>query len=181
MSEIIRKDHCAHCGHPPSDHFRDSLACLHAGTDGEALGCGCSGFALTVPMPLRLSAECLLSKWGFSDGLALSEWWWRNDQGTPEPWSVADEKVILRRLVRTHLIPAIESAGHEIEVYDIDTHHNPIRARQFDRREVDDRADNPDPNVTVEVPVQDVMDAIERIVGIAGSVAPAAIAGANTL
>lgn len=81
-----------------------------------------------------LDGDSLLSKWGFNDGEALGDYWWA-EFDEPAPF---DEHVVLRKLVRSHLVPAIEAAGHSVEVYDIPTSHNPIRASVLDGEPVDD-------------------------------------------
>jgi hypothetical protein len=83
---------------------------------------------------LTLFSAGLLSKWGFNDG--------------DEPDDVADWletdgisygdiswHPVLRRLVREHLLPALEQT---VVVYDIETIHNPIRAESVDGIRVDD-------------------------------------------
>lgn len=112
----------------------------------------------TVTGPaLLLSADCLLSKWGFSDGDILFDYLWvaleldntpageamggpaaATSQEVYQRFQEVDEHAVLRRLVREHLVPALEAAGHRLEVYDIETNHNPIRARTVDGVEVDD-------------------------------------------
>lgn len=90
-----------------------------------------------------LFGESLLSKWGFGDGDVINDWWWDTyDEPLPDQASHHD---VLRRLVREHLIPAIEAAGHTIEVCDIETIHNPIRAEKVDASPIDDyRGDHGD-------------------------------------
>jgi len=87
------------------------------------------------PPALVLHAECLCSKWGFSDGDtpdALMDYW----DAIGVDYNRIDWHAVLRRLVREHLVPAMETAGHAVEVFDIDTIHNPIRASQIDGVEI---------------------------------------------
>lgn len=118
---------------------------------------------------LLLSADCLLSKWGFGDGGILFDYLWvaleldntpageamggpaATSQEVYQRFREVDEHAVLRRLVREHLVPALESAGHRLEVYDIETNHNPIRARSVDGVEVDDYdRDGANPQLRVE-------------------------------
>lgn len=90
---------------------------------------------------LTLYSFGLLSKWGFSDGDCpdeIEDYLDEIDAPYPAP---KDWHTALRKLVREHLLPAL-AEHHTIEVYDIDTIHNPIRARTVDGHEIDDYADN---------------------------------------
>lgn len=86
---------------------------------------------------LTLYADSLCSKWGFNDGdepeNLLDYWDEIGVRYTDLDWHTA-----LRTLVRERLVPAMEAAGHVVEVYNIVTNHNPIRARRIDGVEVDD-------------------------------------------
>jgi len=85
-----------------------------------------------------LVASSLLSKWGFRDGDEPDEYLdWLDEQQLPHP---EDWHPVLRHLVRTRLLPLIDE---DIEVYDIETNHNPIRAGTVNGVEIDDtRAGN---------------------------------------
>lgn len=85
---------------------------------------------------LHLHATSLFSKWGFGDGDIVDEWYWDTFDG-PIPNGISHHDVLIE-LVRKVLVPAIETAGHRIDVYEIDTIHNPIRARYFDDVDVPD-------------------------------------------
>lgn len=85
---------------------------------------------------LILDAEELLSKWGFSDGDILSNWWW--DFNNDDPPFLEEEHDVLFSLVETYLVPVIKEAGREIEIYRIHTNHNPVRASTLDGVNVDD-------------------------------------------
>jgi hypothetical protein len=90
---------------------------------------------------LYLSVDSLCSKWGFHNGDEpdyLLDYWQEQGLGWGdfgEGWHGA-----LRKLVRSHLVPAMEAAGHTVEVYDIETIHNPIRAATIDGNSVDERS-----------------------------------------
>lgn len=111
---------------------------------------------------LTLVSGCLLSKWGFNDG---DEPDWLLDildaRGIEHP---DDWHAILRRLVREDLLPALDQ---RVEVVDIDTIHNPIRAVTVDGVDVEDRWREDDPGVSltpesVDVPVERVLGLIEE-------------------
>lgn len=80
---------------------------------------------------IRFPTDGLLSKWGFGDGDMLDDllFDWLDDTGRSIPernghrgtW----EHRVLVRLVREFVVPAIDQP---IEVYEIGTAHNPIRA-----------------------------------------------------
>lgn len=97
---------------------------------------------------LTLFSDGLLSKWGFSDGDepetlqdfrdAIS-YKWRSDWHT-----------VLTRLVRNHLLPALDQ---HVEVYEMGTNHNPVRAQVIDGSEVSDAViygNEPEPRLTPE-------------------------------
>jgi hypothetical protein len=84
----------------------------------------------TIIEPLVLRADNLLWKGGFEDGDILFDWHW---DAIDAPWPyLASEHDTLALLVTTHLIPALAAAGHNVEVYRIETIHNPIRASVVD-------------------------------------------------
>lgn len=87
-------------------------------------------------MSVELQATDLLSKWGFGDGDLLWDWAHDNlgDDLDPDVYHPA-----LRALVRKHLIPAIEAAGHTVDAFDIWTIHNPIRTGVLNGEPVDNR------------------------------------------
>lgn len=87
---------------------------------------------MSEPMFL-LDAESLMSKWGFGDGDALSDWWWDNfDEDCPFN---ADD--LLYALVVEYLMPKLRAAGWTVELCRIETTHNPVRAERLNGREVD--------------------------------------------
>lgn len=105
---------------------------------------------------LTLFADCLLSKWGFGDGDVPDAYLdWCDDNGHPYP---DDWHTVLRTLVRTRLVPALHQ---RVEVVDIETIHNPIRAERVDGVDVPDWRSN-DSGLTltpecVEVPYVEVL------------------------
>lgn len=86
------------------------------------------------PPSLTLTSQSLLSKWGFSDGDTpeeLMDYW--DEIGIPYPdWHTA-----LCAMVQEYLLPEL-SKCHRIEVQEICTIHNPIRATVVDGIEIDD-------------------------------------------
>lgn len=77
---------------------------------------------------LTLTSDCLLSKWGFNDGDCPDDLYdWCEAQGFDiDPWpKVRHWHAVLVRLVRERLVPALDQA---VEVAEITTNHNPIRA-----------------------------------------------------
>jgi hypothetical protein len=95
---------------------------------------------------LWLHSSCLLSKYGFNDGDEPDAWLdWCDANGIDcNAW---EWHPILRRLVREHLLPKIDQ---RIEVYDIETIHNPIRASAVDGVDVDDMRPEAGPQLTPE-------------------------------
>lgn len=79
---------------------------------------------------MRLSADSLLSKWGFNDGEVpdgLLDWCDARDMPYPEDWHAT-----LVYLVRTYLVPVLDK---QIELVEIRTSHNPIREATGDAAE----------------------------------------------
>lgn len=110
---------------------------------------------------LYLPADGLLSKWGFGDGDApdwLLDYCDEHDLAYPDDW-----RDLLRALVRAYLVPALDQ---RVEVYDIETIHNPIRAASVDGVPVPDAVmygDQEGPTLTpaaVEVPLSAVLTAM---------------------
>jgi hypothetical protein len=104
----------------------------------------------------------LLSKWGFDDG-SLPDGYldWLDDQGLDYP---DDDTEILRTLVRTRLVPALDQ---RVELVEIETSHNPIRATTVDGVDVEEcwYGRQEEPTLTpdaVFVPYRDVHAVAER-------------------
>lgn len=80
---------------------------------------------------LVLYSESLLSKWGFNDGDepdAYLDWCDTHSHPYPDNWDT-----VLRTLVRTRLLPALKQ---RVDLVDVETCHNPIRAERVDGRDV---------------------------------------------
>lgn len=105
---------------------------------------------------LALFSECLLSKYGFNDGDEPDAWLdWCDERGID--YNAWHWHPVLRRLVREHLVPKLDQA---VEVYDIETCHNPIRARMIDGVDVDGKPPQYAPKLTpefVDVPYSEVL------------------------
>jgi len=113
---------------------------------------------------LVLASSSLLSKWGFEDGAMpdhvadlIEESGIRHED---VPW-----QEVLRHLVRTFLLPEIQK-HHTIELLDLGTIHNPIRATVVDGQDVKDEwyvgpVTQLKPEC-VEVPLVDVLAAIRE-------------------
>jgi hypothetical protein len=93
---------------------------------------------------LYLFSHALLSKWGFDDGDPFDEVedWWHNQHGTGPMGHCdcgffdlgVDARVLLPELVRRFLLPALDQA---VELVDIETSHNPIRASKVNGVDVE--------------------------------------------
>lgn len=105
---------------------------------------------------LLLTSESLFSKWGFNDG------------DTPDLPPAVDDLLratevtwhdVLRRLVRTHLVPRIEKP---LIVTDVESAHNPVRVYDWQDGEALDfpMGWDLDEPVVVTVTWDDVVDAI---------------------
>lgn len=79
---------------------------------------------------VTLCAADLWSKFGFWDGDVFTCCDWADEQNYME-WSVVHNSDYdpLVAVVRKYLLPAIEQAGHVIEVEEIGSIHNPIRVK----------------------------------------------------
>ena len=110
---------------------------------------------------LFLDADSLLSKWGFSDGSALFDWWWdRFDESPP-----FDDSDVLHALVLAYLLPALRDGGHSVEIMRIETSHNPVRAATLDGIEVDHYQNGQiQPPVWVTISPEQVDEIVARIV-----------------
>lgn len=108
-----------------------------------------------------LDADGLLSKWGFGDGDALSDWWW-DHYGEDAPF---DDREALHALVIAYLVPAIHDAAREVEIVRIETIHNPVRADTLDGVKVDHYSTRPwtiDPPVVVQVTRQQIEELLAK-------------------
>lgn len=97
--------------------------------------------ALTgCPPGLVLHSVGLLSKWGFDDGDMpdrLMDYW--DSHGIT--YDNIKWRDVLRKLVREWLVSAL-AQNHRIEVVDINTNHNPIRAFVVDGAQIDHSENN---------------------------------------
>lgn len=92
----------------------------------------------TQPPTLTLFTESLFSKWGFNDGDLVGDFLLEHlEDDLLDGYSKVDEHRALRFLVRAYLLPALAAGGADVEVYDIETIHNPVRARAVNGVELD--------------------------------------------
>lgn len=113
---------------------------------------------MTTPAPLRLDGGSLLSKWGFSDGDLMTDWAWGNLPAEDAERISEQHHDLLITLVRERLLPKLSSWN--IEITEVQTLHNPIRARRIDGVEVgwrDPEFSHPIENIEVVVTAEDVM------------------------
>lgn len=113
---------------------------------------------------LRLYGSSLTSKWGFSDGDVVFDWLYDNGYENDVPENGIAEHDVLADLVRTHLVPVIEAAGHTIELVEIGTIHNPIRAERIDGQPIDwyDLDNDSIDELYVDVTREQIINAINR-------------------
>lgn len=84
---------------------------------------------MTANVPtLTLFSDELFSKWGFNDGDMPDDVCDHLDEIYPV-WPILDWHKILVRLVKEHLLPILEQ---HVELVEICTNHNPIRASTVD-------------------------------------------------
>ena len=83
---------------------------------------------------LMLRSDGLLSKWGFGDG-DLPDTVWDLIDAHGIDYAALDWHRVLTQLVRERLLPALDQ---RVEVYEIDTIHNPVRAATIDGEPVSD-------------------------------------------
>ena len=106
---------------------------------------------------LWLGSASLLSKWGFDDGYMPDDYLdWCDAHGHPYPPSEGD---LLVTLVRTRLVPVLDQ---KVDIVEIETSHNPIRAERVDGVDVTECWYNrqPAPELTpdgVYVPYADIL------------------------
>lgn len=114
---------------------------------------------------LTLHSDGLLSKWGFNDGDMPDPFWDWLDERDPTGYERYEWHPVLRRLVREHLVPKLDQ---RVEVIDIETNHNPVRASTVDGINVEGHWYDTDPPVTltpesVEVPYTDVFRVMREL------------------
>lgn len=86
-------------------------------------------------MSYTLFSDGLLSKWGFHDGGQFDDF--EFEYSSPDG---PDAKTILVAAVKAYLVPQLKQSVNIVEII---TSHNPIRANTVDGREVDWYNDNP--------------------------------------
>ncbi len=115
----------------------------------------------------------LLSKWGFQDGDLLFDVLY--DQGIDLPATSHDdlrrspEHELLISLVRDYVLPAIDQ---DVDVYEIHTIHNPIRARTVAGQRVDDHAEPDESLITpayVDVPLDIILERARTLLRMIGT------------
>jgi hypothetical protein len=111
---------------------------------------------------ITLYSDGLLSKWGFSDGDAPDAWLdYCDDHGID--FSPVEWHSVLVKLVRRYLLPVLDQ---QVEVAEIVTIHNPIRAERVDGADVTDGwYTEPAVHLTPEsvtIPMSEVIDAVGR-------------------
>lgn len=124
---------------------------------------------------LTLISEGLLSRWGFNDGDVPDIYLdWCDDHGHPYP---DDWHTVLRALVRTRLVPALDQ---RVELVEIETNHNPIRAVTVDGQDVIELWYRSEPGLTLtpEDVVVPYADVLAIYAGPAGQVAQMSESGA---
>jgi hypothetical protein len=107
---------------------------------------------------ITLFSSCLLSKWGFNDGDDPDTWVDYCDAHGID-WANAEWHPVLIQLVRRYLLPQIEQ---DVQVVEIQTIHNPIRAERVNGVDVTGcwyQGEDSGPVLTpesVEIPIEDV-------------------------
>lgn len=105
---------------------------------------------------LTLFADGLLSKWGFNDGDVpddILDWLEAHGHGWRIEWHP-----VLKMLVERHLLPVL---AQRVEIVNIGTNHNPVRAQTVDGTDVEGCWSGPQPEPTltpeyVEIPMSEV-------------------------
>ncbi|MCS6578218.1 hypothetical protein [Curtobacterium poinsettiae] len=112
---------------------------------------------MSTPTPLYLHGGSLLSKWGFSDGDLMIDWAWDNLSDEDAEMVSDQHHDLLIGLVKEYLVPKL--SAWDVEVEEIQTIHNPIRARMVDGVEVNQYDPWPHPieNIEVAVSADDVL------------------------
>ena len=114
-------------------------------------------FEETPPEAVRFSANSLCSKFGFGDGDELS--WVKWIAGID-----VDKHKLLAHIVRTRLVPLMPG---DVELVEIGTCHNPIRAEKINGIEVDWYAKNQFPEfegIYVELTGEEIVEIAKRFI-----------------
>ncbi|KKI20568.1 MULTISPECIES: hypothetical protein [Bacteria] len=116
---------------------------------------------------ITLDAPSLLNKWGFEDGDIIYR-----QVGDAEAIMEGHTKETLNdalvQLVREHLIPAVEAAGHLVTLNPVSTSHNPAVVSELDGMTVTDYTgnDNRLDGISVDVPADTVRAALAAVVSV---------------
>lgn len=108
-----------------------------------------------------MTAESLCSKWGFSDGDSLEDWWFDNCDENYRPTHFFHD--LLFYLVKKYLIPEIEKANHVVVLTRIHTIHNPVRIDVLNGSPVDHtdwKKKYFDPDITVSISKRQIERAV---------------------
>lgn len=119
---------------------------------------------MTVQRFITLDAEDLLSKWGFGDGDVIHDIWW---DWFGEDINHSQRDDILYAIIMEYLVPAMSKAGLEVEIFKIDTNHNPVRASHVNGVEIESHTDDRydfDPPVTVEVSAHQIYELVNAMI-----------------
>lgn len=99
-----------------------------------------------------LHAECLASKWGFGDGDALNDYMYDlRDEGLIS--QVPNRDDFLYAVVCKYLLPELHKRGVVVDLVNIGSIHNPVRAERVNGAEVDWYGNEPRPEVLRDVSV----------------------------
>ena len=120
-----------------------------------------------LPAVYHLLSDDLLSKWGFGDGDMFDDLCWALEQA--EGIDV-DGQDVLKAAVRRWMLPRLRQ---RVEVVEIETIHNPIRASTVDGESVEHfwyevGGGNLEPR-TIEVPTADIVDMVRQMAPIEGT------------
>lgn len=116
---------------------------------------------MTAKDVLRIYSSGLLSKWGFNDG-DMPEEVCEYCEALAIDYGLIDWHATLVRLVCADLLPALKE---NVEIYEIETIHNPIRAHTVNGERVDVLNDGVLPSLTpeyVEIPMARVVELAVR-------------------
>lgn len=110
---------------------------------------------------LRISANNLLRKHGFSDGSILEDWYWYTYDQDPDV--LLDD--VLEELINLYLLPVLKSEGYNVTLTRVESSHNPIRAEYINRVDVYDwDRDNDGEYFSPEIFVDVTQEQIEHVI-----------------
>lgn len=102
-------------------------------------------------------ANDLLSKWGFGDGDRLGDFMYENN--SKFEYKVNDHK-LLEELVKRYLLPKLEK---KVEIFYIETIHNPVRAEMIDGKYYQNHYEHDDEDLLGDVSVELSLEEIEAV------------------